>query len=85
MAFSILFFFSYDHPHILAGAGACALEIIDQVQDIDAVVIPIGGGGLIAGCAVAFKALNPNIEVIVGFFDIQSNSFPHSIPVDTRC
>jgi len=54
----------YDHPDILAGAGACALECIDQVENIDAVVIPIGGGGLIAGCSVAFKSLNPNIEVI---------------------
>lgn len=54
----------YDHPDILAGAGACALEIMEQVKDVDAVVIPIGGAGLIAGCSVAFKALNPNIEVI---------------------
>lgn len=38
---------------------------MDQVENIDAVVIPIGGGGLIAGCSVAFKTLNPNIEVIV--------------------
>lgn len=55
----------YDHPDILAGAGACALECMDQVENIDAVVIPIGGGGLIAGCSVAFKTLNPDIEVIV--------------------
>lgn len=54
----------YDHPDILAGAGACALECMDQVENIDAVVIPIGGGGLIAGCSVAFKTLNPDIEVI---------------------
>lgn len=58
-------FHRYDHPDILAGQGACALEVADQVDNIDAVVIPIGGGGLIAGCAVAFKALHPNIEVIV--------------------
>ena len=60
-------FFSYDHPDILAGQGACALEIAEQVQGIDAVVIPVGGGGLIAGCAVAFKALHPGIEVIVSW------------------
>ncbi|XP_057311206.1 L-threonine ammonia-lyase-like isoform X1 [Hydractinia symbiolongicarpus] len=54
----------YDHPDILAGQGSCGLEIAEQVDDIDAVVIPVGGGGLIAGCAVALKALHPNIEII---------------------
>ena len=62
---SYVSFSRYDHPDILAGAGACALECMDQVENIDAVVIPIGGGGLIAGCSVAFKTLNPDIEVIV--------------------
>ena len=41
------------------------LEIIEQVPDVDAVVIPVGGGGLIAGCAVALKTMNPNIKIIV--------------------
>ena len=41
------------------------LEIIEQVPDVDAVVIPCGGGGLIAGCAVALKTMNPNIQIIV--------------------
>lgn len=54
----------YDHPDILAGQGTCALEILEQVDKIDAIVIPIGGGGLIAGCAVAIKSLHPDIEVI---------------------
>ena len=63
----LLFLHSFDHPDILAGAGACALEIMEQVNDIDAIVIPIGGGGLIAGCSVAFKSLNPNIEIIVSW------------------
>lgn len=54
----------YDHPHILAGQGVCALEIAEQVENIDAIVVPIGGGGLIAGCAVALKHLYPNVEVI---------------------
>lgn len=44
------------------------MEIAEQVDDIDAVVIPVGGGGLIAGCSVALKALHPNIEIIVSFF-----------------
>ncbi|KAK3740702.1 hypothetical protein QZH41_019068 [Actinostola sp. cb2023] len=54
----------YDHPHILAGQGTCGLEIIDDVPDADAVVIPIGGGGLIAGMSVAIKNLNPDITII---------------------
>ncbi len=41
------------------------LEIIEQVPDVDAVVIPVGGGGLIAGCAVALKTMNPEIKIIV--------------------
>lgn len=39
----------YDHPHIMAGQGTMGLEIVDEVKDIDAVLIPVGGGGLIAG------------------------------------
>ena len=48
---------------------------MDQVENIDAVVIPIGGGGLIAGCSVAFKTLNPNIEVIVSIEYIIGGTF----------
>lgn len=55
----------FDHPDVLAGQGSVALEIMEQVSDIDAVVIPTGGGGLLAGCAVALKELKPNIKVIV--------------------
>merc|ERR1712156_821013 len=54
----------FDHPNILAGQGTMGLEILEQVPDLDAVVIPVGGGGLIAGCAVALKTMNPNIEII---------------------
>lgn len=54
----------YDHPHIMAGQGTLGLEISEQVQDIDAVIVPIGGGGLIAGVALALKTLNPEIQII---------------------
>merc|ERR1711953_125151 len=54
----------FDHPNILAGAGTMGLEIIEQGPDVEAVVIPVGGGGLIAGCAVALKTMKPNIKVI---------------------
>ena len=55
----------YDHPNIIAGQGTMGLEIMEQVPDVDAVVIPVGGGGLIAGCAVALKTMNPKIKIIV--------------------
>jgi len=54
----------YDHPHILAGQGTMGLEIAEQVHNIDAIIIPIGGGGLIAGAGLALKHLCPHIKVI---------------------
>ena len=55
----------YDHPHILAGQGTMGLEILAQVPDLDACIIPVGGGGLIAGAAVAIKSLNPDVKIYV--------------------
>lgn len=54
----------YDDPYTMAGQGTVALEILDQVDNIDAIVVPIGGGGLIAGILTAVKETNPNIKVI---------------------
>ncbi len=54
----------YDDPLIIAGQGTVALEMLEDVPDIDTLVVPIGGGGLISGCALAAKALKPDIEVI---------------------
>ncbi|KAK0064932.1 L-threonine ammonia-lyase [Biomphalaria pfeifferi] len=54
----------YDHPHIVAGQGTMGLEIIDQVPQVDACIVPVGGGGLIAGVAVALKTLKPSIKII---------------------
>lgn len=54
----------YDHPHIIAGQGTIALEIMEQVDNVDAIVVPTGGGGLLAGVAVAAKSVNPNIKII---------------------
>ncbi|MFM2125390.1 MAG: hypothetical protein RL328_1841 [Acidobacteriota bacterium] len=54
----------FDHPWIVAGQGTTALELLEEVPDLDAIVVPIGGGGLMAGCSVAAKALNPKIHVI---------------------
>lgn len=54
----------FDDPDIIAGQGTLGLELLEQVQDLDAVVCPIGGGGLIAGLGVALKALKPRIQLI---------------------
>jgi threonine dehydratase len=53
----------YDHPHVIAGQGTAALEFLQQVPALDALVIPVGGGGLLGGCALAAKTLNPAIRV----------------------
>ncbi len=54
----------YDDPLIIAGQGSVALEMLASQPDLDALIVPIGGGGLISGMAVAAKALKPGIEVI---------------------
>jgi len=54
----------FDHPWIIAGQGTAALEFLSEVPDLDALVIPIGGGGLISGCAIAAKALRPSIRIL---------------------
>lgn len=53
----------FDHPWIIAGQGTCALEFLEQQPDLDALVVCLGGGGLLAGCAIAAKALKPDIRV----------------------
>jgi threonine dehydratase len=47
------------------GQGTMALEIIQEIPDVDAIIVPTGGGGLLAGIAVAAKAMNPDIKIIV--------------------
>ena len=54
----------YDDEAIVAGQGTTALEILEENPDIELLVAPIGGGGLIAGCAIAAKAINPDIEIV---------------------
>jgi threonine dehydratase len=54
----------FDAPDIIAGQGTLGLEILEQVKDVDAIVCPIGGGGLIAGVALAVKSLRPQVQVI---------------------
>ncbi|CAM9835780.1 unnamed protein product [Discosporangium mesarthrocarpum] len=54
----------YDDAEIIAGAGSIGMEIMEQVPDVDYVVVPVGGAGLIAGISLAVKALQPSVEVI---------------------
>eukprot|EP01100_Stratorugosa_tubuloviscum_P016066 TRINITY_DN993_c0_g1_i1.p1 TRINITY_DN993_c0_g1~~TRINITY_DN993_c0_g1_i1.p1 ORF type:complete len:422 (+),score=210.30 TRINITY_DN993_c0_g1_i1:108-1373(+) len=54
----------YDHPSIIAGAGTLGLEILEQMSELDAILIPVGGAGLIAGVSLAVKKLRPEIQVI---------------------
>jgi len=61
---SLTFVHPFEDEEVIAGQGTVALDILDKCDDLDAVLIPVGGGGLIAGMASAFKAVNPKIEVI---------------------
>lgn len=59
--------YTFVHPfndgHVIAGQGTIGLELLEQLPDVQAVLVPVGGGGLISGVAYAMKTLNPNIEV----------------------
>ncbi|MER6035692.1 threo-3-hydroxy-L-aspartate ammonia-lyase [Streptomyces sp. NPDC001835] len=54
----------YDHPDVIAGQGTAALELLEETGELDALLVPVGGGGLIAGSATAAKALHPGMRVI---------------------
>jgi threonine dehydratase len=60
----LIFIHPYDDPLIMAGQGTIALEMLAAMPDLDVLLVPIGGGGLISGMAVAAKALKPGIEII---------------------
>jgi threo-3-hydroxy-L-aspartate ammonia-lyase len=54
----------YDHPHVIAGQGTAALELVEEVGELDTLVVPVGGGGLVAGCATAVKGLRSDLRVV---------------------
>ncbi|WKX70436.1 pyridoxal-phosphate dependent enzyme [Streptomyces sp. XD-27] len=54
----------FEHPHVIAGQGTVGLELMEQVADLGALVTPVGGGGLMAGCATAARALDPAIRTV---------------------
>lgn len=66
------FIHPFDDPDVIAGQGTIGLEILDQLPDADAVVVPIGGGGLISGVAYAIKQINPNCKV----YGVQASAAP---------
>jgi threonine dehydratase len=70
----------FDHPDVIAGQGTLALEILEQVPDVQTIVTSIGGGGLCAGVAVAAKALRPSIR-IVGVQAAGASSYANSMAV----
>lgn len=62
----------YDDARIVAGQGTAGLELFADVDDLDVLVVPIGGGGLIAGCAIAAKAARPQVEIV----GVQTAAYP---------
>lgn len=67
-----VFVSAFDDEGIVAGQGVCALELMADAPDLDALIIPIGGGGLIAGCAIAAKAARPDIRI----FGVEAAMYP---------
>jgi threonine dehydratase len=53
----------YDHPHVIAGQGTAARELLEEVGDLDALFVPLGGGGLLSGTILSTRALSPNCEL----------------------
>jgi threonine dehydratase len=61
---NLCFIHPYDDPHVISGQGTLGLEVIEKRPDIEVMVVPVGGGGLISGVAVALKAIKPDIEIV---------------------
>ena len=69
---NLVFVHPYDDPKIIAGQGTVALEMLADVPELDTLVVPVGGGGLISGIAIAAKALNPAIEI----YGVEAKLYP---------
>ena len=77
---------AYDDPIVIAGAGTCGFEIISDLPDVDAIIVPIGGGGLVSGIGVAVKRMSPGCQI----FGVQPTaspaaklSFEQNLPIET--
>jgi threonine dehydratase len=74
------FIHPFDDPAVMAGQGTIALEMMEQIPGLEAVVVPIGGGGLIGGIACAIKETNPNIKVV----GVQTSRLPSMVEAVAR-
>jgi threonine dehydratase len=63
---------AFDDPDVIAGQGTIGLELLEDLPDVDAIYVPVGGGGLAAGVAIAVKSRKPNVRII----GVESNAFP---------
>ena len=82
---SLTFVHPYDDDDIIAGQGTVALELLQDHPNLDVLIVPVGGGGLIAGCAIAAKAMNPSISVIgieAALFPSLANALRGATPSD---
>ena len=66
------FIHPFDDEMVIAGQGTIGLEILDQLSDVDAVLVPVGGGGLISGVAFAIKSLKPDVKI----YGVQASGAP---------
>jgi threo-3-hydroxy-L-aspartate ammonia-lyase len=60
---NLAFVHPYDNPHVMAGQGTAALELLEEVPDLEVLVTPVGGGGLLSGCVTAARGVKPDIEI----------------------
>jgi threonine dehydratase len=69
---NLVFVHPYEDERVIAGQGSVGLEMLEQVPDLDVLVVPVGGGGLISGVAIAAKALRPSIRI----YGVESKTYP---------
>ena len=82
----LVFVHPFEDDEVIAGQGTVALEILEQADELDAIIVPVGGGGLISGVGAAIKGLNPEIEVIgvsAAGAPALKNSFDAKEPIDS--
>lgn len=84
---NLSFIHPFEDEEVIAGQGTVALEVLEEAKDLDAVIVPVGGGGLISGVASAVKAINPDIKVIgvnASGAPALMNSFYAKEPIDLK-
>jgi len=84
----LTFIHPYDDPLVIAGQGTCAMEMLEDVPQLDALIVPVGGGGLISGCAIAARAMKPGLKVYgaqsalyPAMFDVMKGIAPPPVPL----